>query len=293
MKNSEKERLLELLADKTIFGLSEKELMEFEKLKDNFPDWEEDISLELTAAMIGLSYLDTNDDLPANLRAKIFANAENFFSLNDESRKTLNFNQQANKTIGSLATSQSVGEVAAVEPKSSAWQWLGWAFAAAACVALAVNLWLTQFQKPTEISKIPETIQTPTPELSIGQKREQLLASATDVVQIPLADPKNEKEILGDMVWSNSQQKGYARFRGLPANDIANETYQLWIVDETQNLKTPISGGVFDIKGIEETIVPINAQLIVKKPKMIAISKEKPGGVVVSEPDRIVAVAKI
>ncbi|MBA3694350.1 MAG: hypothetical protein H0W77_13085, partial [Acidobacteria bacterium] len=79
MKDLQKERLLELLADQTIFGLSEEEIMELEQLKRQFPDWEDDVSLELTAAMIGLSDLDTNDMLPANLRAKIFANADVFF----------------------------------------------------------------------------------------------------------------------------------------------------------------------------------------------------------------------
>ncbi len=36
-----------------------------------------------------------------------------------------------------------------------------------------------------------------------------------------------------------------------------------------------------------------NTQLKVRKPKIFAVSKEKSGGVVVSDPSRIVAVAKI
>jgi len=298
MKNLEKERLLELFADQTLFGLSNEEAMEFKVLKNKFPELEEDLSLELTAAMIGLSDLNTDEILPTDLRARIYANADNFFNSTEESQKVLNFASRTNQTPGLTAT-ESVNQVAIAEPKSSAWQWLGWAFAAAACIALAVNLWLTQFQKPTETVKNPEPVQTPqivqtpTPELTVVQKREQLLASATDVVQVSLASPKNKNEILGDMVWSNSQQKGYARLRGLPANNVAEECYQLWIVDETQNEKTPISGGVFDVSGTGEIVVPINAQLQVKKPKAVAVSKEKSGGVVVSKPERIVAIAKI
>ncbi len=292
MKNSEREKLLELLADQTVFGLSDEELMELKHLKNEFPDWEDDISLELTAAMIGLSDLNTDDVLPADLRAKIFANADDFFGAKEESQKVLNFTPNANNTVNS-STLESVGKVAVAEPKSSAWQWLGWAFAAAACVALAINLWVTQTRKPNEIVKTPDLIQTQKPELTVTQKREQLLASASDVVQISLANPKNEKEILGDMVWSNSLQRGFARFRGLPVNDTATETYQLWIIDETQNEKTPISGGVFDVGGTGEITVPINAQLIVKKPKAVAVTREKPGGVVVSKQDKIVAIAKI
>ena len=89
MKNSEKQRLLELLSDQTVFGLNEEELMELKHLKNEFPEWEDDISLELTAAMIGLSDLDAEDKLPADLRAKIFANADEFFGANEKSQKVL------------------------------------------------------------------------------------------------------------------------------------------------------------------------------------------------------------
>ncbi len=292
MKDLRKERLLELLADQTIFGLSEEEIMELGRLKNQFPDWEDDVSLELTAAMIGLSDLDTDDMLPANLRAKIFTDADVFFSTNKESQEILNSAPKANKTVGSLAT-ESGGNIIEVKTKQPFWQWLGWGIAAAACVALVINLWLTRTQKQPEIAANSETVQTPKPELSVAQKREQLLALADDAVQVSFANPKNEQEVLGDVVWSNSNQKGFVRVRGLPANDAAKETYQLWIVDENQDPKTPLSGGVFNVPSTGEVIVPIDAQLIVKKPKMIAVTKEKPGGVVVSKPDRIVAVAKI
>ncbi len=292
MKDLRKERLLELLADQTIFGLSEEEIMELGRLKNQFPDWEDDVSLELTAAMIGLSDLDTDDMLPANLRAKIFTDADVFFSPNKESQEILNSAPKANKTVGSLAT-ESGGNIIEVKTKQPFWQWLGWGIAAVACVALAINLWLTRTQKQPEIAANSETVQTPKPELSVAQKREQLVALADDAVQVSFANPKNEQEVLGDVVWSNSNQKGFVRVRGLPANDAAKETYQLWIVDENQDPKTPLSGGVFNVPSTGEVIVPIDAQLIVKKPKMIAVTKEKPGGVVVSKPDRIVAVAKI
>jgi hypothetical protein len=37
MKDLEKERLIELLADRTIFGLTEEELIELEQLEKQFP----------------------------------------------------------------------------------------------------------------------------------------------------------------------------------------------------------------------------------------------------------------
>jgi anti-sigma-K factor RskA len=81
------------------------------------------------------------------------------------------------------------------------------------------------------------------------------------------------------------------RFRNLPVNDKTKETYQLWIFDENQ--KQPIDGGVFDANEAGEIIIPIDAKLKVQKPKMFAVTAEKPGGVVVSPLEKVMAVAKI
>jgi anti-sigma-K factor RskA len=95
------------------------------------------------------------------------------------------------------------------------------------------------------------------------------------------------------VVWSDEKQAGYMRFRGLPANDPTKQTYQLWIFDETQDPKTPIDGGTFDVNADGEVIIPINAKLKARKPAMFAVTVEKPGGVVVSDRKNIVALAKV
>ena len=291
MNEALKNRLLELLADRTVFGLVGEELMELEQLKKQFPDWEKDLSLELTAAAIGLSNLEISEDLPSNLRTKIFANADEFFSRTEDSQKVASFPAPPKNAVGSSAT-ESVRTIVETEPSRPFWQWLGWAVAAAACVALAINLWTTRPQ--TEIAKNPPPVQSPTPKLSAAQERAQLLSVASDAVKIPLADPKNAKEILGEMVWSNQLQKGYARFSNLPANDVAKETYQLWIIDGEQNPKNPaISGGVFNISATGEVVIPIDPQVTVRKPTVIAVTVEKPGGVVVSAQEKVIAFAKI
>jgi anti-sigma-K factor RskA len=293
MNNKEKkERLLELLADQTIFGLSEEELTELEQLKSQFPDSENFISLELAATVIGLKNLDNNISMPEKLRAKVLADADEFFGFSEKPQTDVNFQPKSKTTVGKLAT-ENIGSGIGVTSSRRFWQWSGWAFAAAACIALAFNLWLTRVQPPREIVESPETVQTPTPELSAAQKREQFIATAQDVVQTNWESPKGTKDISGDVVWSNSQQKGYVRFRGLPANNPDRETYQLWIVDQLRNEKYPISGGVFNVNESGEIIVPINAELKIKKPKMFVVSVEKPGGVVVSDPKRFLAFAKV
>ncbi|MBA3599986.1 MAG: hypothetical protein H0W45_01925 [Acidobacteria bacterium] len=351
MKDLQKERLLELLADQTISGLNEEELMELRQIKKQFPDWEDDVSLELTAAMIGLSDLDTNDRLPANLRAKIFANADVFFSPNEESKEVLNIAPKADKAAGLPAT-ESGGNIIEVKTKQPFWQWFGWGLAATACIALVISLWLMRTPKEPEIAlntetvktpevaatpqtvktpeatqtpesvktpesvrspesvktpepartpkivktpevaRTPKTVKTPAPELTAAQKREQLIASAPDVIQTNWTSAKDDKRVLGDVVWSNAQQKGYVRLRDMPVLDASKETYQLWIIDE-KNEKAPVSGGIFNVTRPGEIIIPINAQLRINKPKLFAVSKEKAGGVEVTKPDRIVAVAKI
>ncbi|MCA1623504.1 MAG: anti-sigma factor [Acidobacteria bacterium] len=294
MKDVKKERLFELLADQAIFGLSEEELLELQQFKTQFPEWEKDVSFELTAASINLRNLDISKELPANLRANILADAEEFFSQTENTQNVLSSTPKTRETINTERAEINERNVE-YKPKRQFWQSLGWAVAAAACIALAINVWTTRFQPQPEVAKNPQIVQTPTPELSEAQKREQFLASAKDVIQTiwTEANPKQPKNISGDLVWSNSAQKGYMRFRGLPANDPNKETYQLWIVDEAQNPKTPISGGVFDVNANGEVVIPIEAQIKVKNPKMFAVTKEKPGGVVVSKQEEVMAVAKI
>jgi anti-sigma-K factor RskA len=295
MENN-KERMLELLADQALFGLTEEETTELEILKNRFIEFKDDNSFEMTAAALNLINLEVDDSLPAHLQTKIEAQAQEFFSNSREVRQLTDVerNQSADSSEDEIA-----GNIYGIRSKPSIWQWLGWAVAAAACVALAINLSLTRSQPQSDVAEtqktiqVPEPVKTQAPELPAAQMREQMLASAPDVIQTNWTSTKDDKKVLGDVVWSNSQQKGYIRLRNLPALDPNVETYQLWIVDKARDEKTPVSGGVFDMNALGEVIIPIDAQLKINEPKVFAVTKEKAGGVVVSKPDRIVAVAKV
>ena len=100
--------------------------------------------------------------------------------------------------------------------------------------------------------------------------------------------------VAGDVVWDNESQTGYLRFSGLTANDPNQSQYQLWIFDATRDDRFPIDGGVFDVPpGQTEVVIPIRAKLKVNAPAMFAVTVEKPGGVVVSGREHIVALAKV
>jgi hypothetical protein len=152
-------------------------------------------------------------------------------------------------------------------------------------------LWITYNRPKIEVAQPPQQA-TPTPTPSLVEQRLQFLASANDAAQQSWSDfdPKKPFNVEGDVAWSNAAQKGYMRFRNLPVNDKSKETYQVWIFDETQ--KNPISAGVFDVNEAGEIIVPMDAAIKVGKPTMVGITAEKPGGVMVSDLSKVMAVAK-
>lgn len=292
MSEENKEKMLELLSDNAIFGLSEAELAELAQFEKDFPELNDD-SFELAAASIGMLNLDTNEPLPAHLRTKIASDAEKYFVSQKD----------APAATETPAEKEELQKTFAFEPKRSILQWLGWAVAAVACVVMVVNIYNSQRELrglnemagalKGRIKELETLIPATSPNSNPTQEREQLLASAKDLVQSTWGDfdPKNKKEIQGDVVWSNSAQKGFVRFSNLPVNDKAKGTYQVWIFDENQ--KQPIDGGVFDANEAGEIIVPINAKLKVQKPVMFGVTAEKPGGVPVSDLKNVMAVAKI
>jgi len=268
------ELMLDLLSKKASEGLNTEEQKQLDELLA--VSGVDDESFEMAAAAISMIDLKTNEPLPAHLQAKILADADRILDTPREPARQI--------VPGS---------------KPSFWNWptwptwvagLGWAAAAAACIALAINVWITSTQ-PAKIVYVPEQKDLSTP----AQLRDQLIASGSDVIKARWAvgNDKDVKEITGDIVWSDAKQTGYMRFHGLPVNDAGKQTYQLWIFDETQDEKTPIDGGTFDIRDGGDVIIPINAKLRAFKPKMFAVTVEKPGGVVVSKRDKIAALAKV
>lgn len=142
--------------------------------------------------------------------------------------------------------------------------WSGWA--AAAAVALAFLIF-----------------GVPNKGLGTGGTRQLVstVDNAPDVVSWPFAGLTDEfKGAKGTVVWSSKLQKGYMKLASVPVNSPAVTQYQLWIVDPGRS-KEPVDGGVFDIAG-GDVVVPIDAKLAIGTPAAFAITREKPGGVVVS-----------
>ena len=274
MSNDMNEIMLDLLCKKAVYGLDPHEETQLAELQRRADAADETLSFELTAAAIMMATVEEKEEMPAALREKIAADAKKHF----ESSRS--FSPPARTTDS------------AEQPAGSWFGWLGWAFAAAACLALALNLYYTQ-----QRSEVAQAVPTPTPapeeRLTPEQMRQRLIETAPDLARGSWgAGNVTGVSPAGDIVWSDSTQAGYMRLTGLPVNDPSKETYQLWIFDETQSDKTPIDGGTFDVNSEGEIVIPIDPKLRPRNTKMYAITVEKPGGVVVSDRKRIVALAK-
>lgn len=284
MNEQEKERMLDLLTDRVLFGLTPEQEKELKILEEKYPGLKSDESFDLTAGAINLTTVRNVEPLPPRLREKILADADRFFA-GKNSSNVVDFQPKLREVPAPAAgeTGERSAHTASFTPKSSVSRWLGWAVAAAACLALAFNLWTTR------------TISPSPPPLTMAQQREQLMRETPDIIraQWSEADPKQPLKISGDVVWSDSKQKGYMLLRGIPKNDASRETYQLWIFDANQDDKTPVDGGVFDVNENGEVIIPIDAKIKVNNPKMFAVTAEKPGGVVVSKREKMISIAKV
>ena len=97
----------------------------------------------------------------------------------------------------------------------------------------------------------------------------------------------------GDVVWDARSQRGFLRLHGFVPNDPERGQYQLWIFDAARDDRYPVDGGVFDVPpGRDEIIVPMHPTLPVSRAVAFAVTVERPGGVVVSAREKIVAFAQ-
>jgi hypothetical protein len=273
-----RERLAELVLERALHGLTPEQDTEMRGLSAMAGMWD-DGSFERAASAVAAANLPLPlEPMPAHLRARVEREAPS-----------------TPRAPSRLRTALLVS---------------GW-LAAAACLALAVWTWRTRPRAPVAVVPPPPSITAPTVSvppalprpsqgdslrsLTAADQRAELLASAKDIVRVdwkPAKDPTGAGAS-GDVVWSNTAQRGYMRFRGLAANDPRIAQYQLWIFDKGRDAKYPVDGGVFDVSDPSgEVVVPISAKLHVDSPTLFAVTVEKPGGVVVSSRKRIAVVAQ-
>ncbi|MEM6551487.1 MAG: anti-sigma factor [Planctomycetota bacterium] len=176
------------------------------------------------------------------------------------------------------------------------WSFVG-GFAVAATLAIAAFTglgWLNTSDEPDTVSVGPANTgpETPTTEPEFtpltAADFQKLLEDANTPDAINTAaffqpSPDAPANASGEIVWLADQQRSALRLRGLEPNDPTRTQYQLWVVDPSRDAKHPVDGGVFDITEGDTTLITLDAKLRIDRPTVFAITREQPGGVVVSD----------
>ena len=251
-----RERLFDLLADRATEGLAGPEGVEVDRLLEHHDsDVDVDEIDRIVAVMEEVFAPVADEPLPDRLRERIRAD----------------LTTTSDRRSGPVSNS-STTPARADKPEGVSWlapsMW-GW-YVAAAALLLAFTLWSDR--REDTVARSPE------------QRRADLVALGGDIVRVEWetsSDPEFAA-VTGDVVWSTERQEGYMRFSGMPVNQREEAQYQLWIVDPGRD-KEPVDGGVFDVSSSGEIVIPIDAALSVVQPRQFVITREIPGGVVVSE----------
>jgi hypothetical protein len=294
------EATLDLLIKQVTEGLSPEEQRALDALDSELASaYARD--LEHAAAAITLAGHaragSSQEPLPAALAQALARQASEHFA------STVDVTDLADARTASQTAAADQGRASVpVPPRGNRYGGYGW-LAAAACLVLAIFGWerspapvpvvpapIAAVTNPPIVAPAPEPA-PPTP----AEERAALLAKS-DSLKITLGATKDPAAagMSGDVVWDPATQRGFLHFSGLAANDPAVRQYQIWIFDAGRDKRYPIDGGVFDVPANGgDVVIPIRATLMVRKPAAFAVTVEKPGGVVVSGREHVVALGAI
>jgi hypothetical protein len=277
------EAMVDLLIKQVTEGLSPAEQRELDVMDSELASaYLRD--LERAAAAVTLAGSAREAPLPAALSALIVQQAAEHFATPSN---------VADLSEARVAAADKARVVASVPGRANRFGGYGW-LAAAACLVLAIFGWQRPPvpSPPVAVTPVPVIEPTPRPQPPTAAEERAALLAKSDSLKIPLGATKDPAAagVTGDVVWDPVTQRGFLHFAGLAPNDPAMHQYQIWIFDAGRDKRYPVDGGVFDVPAnASEVVIPIRAALMVRKPAAFAVTLEKPGGVVVSGREHVVA----
>jgi hypothetical protein len=250
--------------------------------------------LERAAAAVILAGGSNEQRLPAGLAETLARQASQHFASADKVAD-LGVARTAAQAAAQAAASGDPRSAARAAPRTNRYGAYGW-LAAAACLVLAIFGWERSPSPPPVVQVVtpPPAVSTPPVEPTPATPAEEraALMAKSDSLKISLGATKDPAAagMTGDVVWDPATQRGFLHFSGLAANDPSVHQYQIWIFDAGRDKRYPVDGGVFDVPAnAADVVIPIRAALMVRKPAAFAVTVEKPGGVVVSGREHVVA----
>lgn len=296
----DRDRLMDLLADRSVQPLSDTAAAELAELLQQFEDVAagddasgldefnlDEFELEYAASAMSAAFEDGSqfEPLAPELAAKIEQDAKRFFDAYSNAGPQMTLGD-SDTPVNSLPVNSFDAAAASSIPVTggtsgfSVREAIAW-FAAAAALLFALGVFDQQVVPPTA-----------------GQRMSALAETANDLIDLrwkatedPSAKSADGSRVAsGKITWSTERQEGYMTFADLEQNDPSIFQYQLWIFDKSQ--EDPIDGGVFDVIG-DKVIVPIDSKLRTVDVYQFAVTIEKPGGVVKSKKERIAVLAAL
>jgi anti-sigma-K factor RskA len=246
------QRVLELLADRAVFGLEPAEERELEALLATHPSRDPDALDRLAAAVAAIATNAAAPSLPHSLKARIGEDARRFSRRRGDPAV-----EPAGRRSGGAASLPRM-------------------LAAGLLCALATIACVAVIGRSDPRGAEARRMKRPAP--TSAMQRDDMLASAGDALRLDCAAAAADgAKTSGDVVWSGSRQRGFLRISGLAPNEPTESQYQIWIVEGGHG--RPVPGGVFDVgREAGEVIVPILPQAFVQGPTTFVVTVEKPGG---------------
>ena len=282
----------DLLLLRATDGLDEEQQKQFDQFLIEHPDRDQ-IELqaekyELTAAAIdlGIENMDperSDSSMPDALRQKVLNGAKRHFEPGSVPPVPMREPESSTTPAPTVARNQDGGLTTR--------EALAWLAAAAAIVVLLTGLNPFAASQATPVAKETQ-IQTPETYTVEELFEEFVSGEFADLIRLPWTATDENSSATGEVVWRDSAGEGFMVFDGLAVNDPLLSQYQLWIFDTSAGDPHPVDGGVFDVGEDQPVIVPIDARIPVTKAVMFAVTEEKPGGVVVSDRERLPLLAE-
>eukprot|EP01026_Neomeris_dumetosa_P014504 TRINITY_DN15290_c0_g1_i6.p1 TRINITY_DN15290_c0_g1~~TRINITY_DN15290_c0_g1_i6.p1 ORF type:complete len:266 (-),score=44.08 TRINITY_DN15290_c0_g1_i6:103-900(-) len=254
------ERWLELACDVTTGDVAVLESDEAREAHSEHQDEFDDFERVAAALAVGLT---PAEPMPAECKSRILDQV-----YEEASTPMLKI---AGKPAATPQSGGSVWKFAAVA---------GWAMAAVLAIVASVSLMVEASSPMDPVDARAKIIAAGASPIAWG--------SWDDGTVKPVCDG-----VTGDVVWDTDGQEGYMRFIGLPVNDPEAAQYQLWILDGryAEPLTQRVSGGVFNANSDGEIVIPIREGMAIDDAVGFAITRERPGGVWVSDMSERVVIA--